>query len=539
MSQNVFLILGGIGLFLFGMKTMTDELRAAAGGRLRRFLTRFTRTPISGVATGAAVTALIQSSSATTVMTVGFVGAGLIAFPHAIGVILGANIGTTFTGWMITILGFKLHLGTVALPALFVAALTMLLAHGQLSRIARVIAGLCLIFIGLDLMQQAASGFDMVLTPDRLPSGGAGAQLLLIGIGLALTLVMQSSSAVMALTLVFLGSGSVHFDQAAALVIGANIGTTITALLASIGGSRTMRQTAVANLLFNVATALVAFIILVLSGGRLSAMAASLGDLTSLALFHTAFNVIGTALFLPVIRQFTALVAWLIPDADAGLTSGLDDALLSDEGAAMDAAQACISRICGRLFGALGKALQPQSDLRALSTLEPVLDPALEELEEFIARITIPEAKARERERYAALLHQIDHVRRALNRATHKAMIPVVLNDTELRRPALFLGELLRRMAQAGDPGLFADRLARLEVLVAHRAARHRRASLLQEHVGLISVNEMFQRTDAMRWLTRILHHFARIAHYYQVMAQPPQTTRGATAREAKPERAA
>src|SRR6056297_2211216 len=161
------------------MKVMTEGLRDAAGGRLRQFLARFTTTPLTGTVSGAAATALIQSSSATTVMTVGFVGAGLLSFPHALGVLYGANIGTTVTGWMITLLGFKLHLGTLALPGLFVAALTALLAHGHLARGARVLAGLCLIFIGLDMMQEAAEGFGATLTPEQLPSG----VLLLVGVG--------------------------------------------------------------------------------------------------------------------------------------------------------------------------------------------------------------------------------------------------------------------------------------------------------------------------------------------------------------------
>lgn len=518
MSQDVFLILGGIGLFLFGMKIMTDSLRAAAGGRLRRFLSRFTKTPLSGVATGAAVTALIQSSSATTVMTVGFVGAGLITFPHAIGVILGANIGTTFTGWMITILGFKMHLGTLALPGVFLAALTALFAHGHLSRVARVIAGLCLIFIGLEMMQEAASGFGTTLKPDQLPAGGLDAQLLLIGIGLALTVVMQSSSAVIALALVFLSSDAVRFDQAAAMVIGTNIGTTVTAIMASIGGSRTMRQTAVANLLFNLGTAVVAVVVLALGGALLASLAAGLGDLTALVLFHTCFNIVGTALYLPFTAPFAGLVARLIPDTDASLTSGLDRALLKDEGAAMDAAQACISMIAARLFSALGNALQSKSDLRGLSALRTSLTPALEELEEFTSLIVIPEAKAAERARHAALLHQIDHIRRFLHRADRKAMVPVVLTDTELQRPARYLGVLLQRTAEASDPGLFAERLASLLQLVDRRSTRHRRASLLQEHVGLISVNQMFERTDAMRWLTRLLYHIERIAHYHRAV---------------------
>ncbi|RFP88529.1 Na/Pi cotransporter family protein [Rhodobacteraceae bacterium 63075] len=496
------------------MKTMTDGLRAAAGGRLRYLLARVTTTPLTGVASGAAVTALVQSSSATTVMTVGFVGAGLLTFPHAIGVLLGANIGTTVTGWMITIIGFKLSLGAVALPGLFLASLGSLLAQGQAARVARVIAGLCLLFIGLDMMKEAAGQFGELVTPVRLPSGGLLSQFALIGIGIAMTVVMQSSSAAIAVALVFLNAGSISFDQAAAIVIGTNIGTTITAIMASIGGSRTMRQTALANLLFNAGTAIVAFGVLLAFAAPLGRLAAGAGPETALVLFHTAFNVAGTLLYLPFVPGFARLVERIIPDRDAGLTRDLDDALLRDEGAAMDAVQSCIAQITARMFRAFSLAVGPERDMRGLSAMNSVLTPALEELEAYTSQIAIPDRKEAERLRHSALLHQVDHIRRFLGRVERKSLIPVLLADSELQRPTLYLGALLRRTAEAGDPGLYAARLDWLAKLIARRSSRHRRASLLQEHVGLISVNEMFERTDALRWLTRLVHHCARIAYY-------------------------
>ena len=514
MTEQILLILGGIGLFLFGMKVMTEGLRDAAGGRLRRFLSRFTTTPLRGTVSGAAATALIQSSSATTVMTVGFVGAGLISFPHALGVLYGANIGTTVTGWMITLLGFKLHLGTIALPGVFVASLLTLLAHGHLARIGRIVAGLSLLFVGLDMMQEAAGTFGDLLTPERLPSGGAWAQLKLAGIGLVITVVMQSSSAAMALALVFLGSGAISFEQAAAMVIGTNIGTTVTALAASVGGSRTMRQTAGANLLFNVVTAALAFPVLIFGGGALAGVAGAAGAQTALVLFHTAFNLAGTVLFLPVTHHFAGLVERLIPEGDAGLTAGLDEALLKDEGAAMDAVQASIRRVAGVSFEALGRALAVPSDTRALAALPGKTGPALAEIEAFASRINIPEKRPEAQERNAALLHQLDHLARLNSRLGVRSMIAVVLADPELSRPARYLGELLRRVAEAGQAGPLADRLDWVEELVKHRSKRHRRAVLLHEHVGLITVNEMFDRTDAMRWLKRVTHHVERITHY-------------------------
>lgn len=525
MTETIFTILGGIGLFLFGMKVMTEALRAAAGAGLRRFLTRFTTTPLTGVATGAVVTALVQSSSATTVMTVGFVGAGLLSFPHALGVLYGANIGTTATGWMIAFLGFKMQLGTVALPALFAASLTLLLAQGRLARAARAIAGLCLIFIGLTMMQAGAAGFGDAITPDRLPSGAVFSLVQLMLLGLVLTVVMQSSSAAIAIALVFLGSGAVLLDQAAAMVIGMNLGTTVTALLAAIGGASTMRQTAVANLLFKICTAIIAFPLLGLSGLLLSPAAARFGDQIALVLFHSTFNIVGALIFLPVTAQFAGFVQWLIPDRHARLTETLEPALLSDEGAAMDAVQSALSAIATRLFGTLGAVLQPGDAGQTLTHLRTAIDPALEDTESYLAQIRIPDGKNTESARLSALLHQIDHLRRMLRRAEQTERIPFLWKDHAMRRPARFLGAALQQAARAGTPAQAARRLQRLSRRVETLRPRYRRATLLSEHVGLITAGELFQRTDALRWLERTVHHAERIAHYAGVTAHSTPDT--------------
>ena len=519
MSPQLLAILGGIGLFIFGMGVMTEALRELASGQLRRFLSRFTTTPLRGVMTGTATTALIQSSSATTVMTVGFVGAGLLSFPQALGVLFGANIGTTFTGWMVTLLGFKLHLGTLALPGLFGASLLVLLGRGRAARLGRVLAGLCLLFIGLDMMQDGAAAFSDRVTPDDLPAPGLWGQTQLLLAGLLMTVVMQSSSAALAVALVFLASGSIGFAQAAAMVIGMNMGTTITAIMASIGGSATMRQTATANLLFNIVTACLAFPLLWLASDALSVVARMAGPETALVLFHTAFNIVGTLVFLPFTHRFAGVVMRLIPDDAAGLTDTLDTKLLGDEGAAIDAAHTALHRISNRILGALGLALQADADLRPLASLNAQVSPALSELQDYVRQIKLPDKSDEPHDRYAALLHQIDHLRRMLARSGKRSLIPVLLDDPQLRRPALYMGTLMRRAAQVERPGMFAARLTWLADLIAHRSKRHRRATLLREHAGMITVHDTFERTDAMRWIRRMSDHAASVTRYDHVVS--------------------
>ncbi|MEZ5674313.1 MAG: Na/Pi symporter [Thalassovita sp.] len=524
-TTDLLAALGGIGMFLLGMETMTAALRALAGGQLRDLLARVTTSPLRGVLTGAGVTAVIQSSSATTVMTVGFVGAGLLSLHQAVGILLGANIGTTATGWLVTLLGFKLALGKVAMMALLPAALAMLLGQGTIERVGRLLAGLCLLLIGLEMMQDGVGNATDLLTPDMIPSGGIWGNVLLIGIGLAVTVVIQSSSAAVALALVFLSSGTISVMQAAMMVVGMNIGTTFTAILASLGGSRVMRQAAVANLVFNLGTAALAVPLLLFVKSGLEQISLSAGPLTALLLFHTGFNIFGTALFLPITRQLVTLVRRWVPDPDGADSLRPDPALLKDRAMALMAAHQSARQIAEHLFTALGKALDDAPDYRPISTLAFSLPPALDDLGDFLARL--PGAKDDKADAYSALLHETDHLRRLVIRAQQTSAMPILLSDKVLRRPTRLLAALLCQAGQDGLKSLDPARLNRLERLLETRTNRHRRAMLLGEHVGLYSVRDVFQHTDAMRWLQRVLHHTQRIGDYDRI-ADPAKRDRAA-----------
>ncbi len=505
-------LLGGVGMFLLGMEVMTAALRDAAGRDLRALLARFTTTPLRGAVTGAAATAVIQSSSATTVMVVGFVGAGLLGMPQALGVVFGANVGTTATGWLVSILGFKLNLDAIALALLLPASLGLLLGHGALARGARVLAGLCLLLVGLSVMQEGAAGLTDRLTPAQLPGASLGGLLALAGLGLAVTVLMQSSSAALALALVMLNSGALSLIQAVAIVLGMNIGTTFTALLASVGGSAAMRQTGLANLLFNIGTFAIAFPLVWLGADRIAALGAARDPMTVLLLCHSGFNLMGVALFLPFTARFAALIARLLPDPAGAPLVVLDARMLRDADAALVTAQSAGDTIAARLFRALGAAMAPAPDYRGLAALGPV-DAALDELRAFVQRISLPEGRAQAALAYTDLLHQLDHLSRLRSRARETAHIPTLLADPLMRRPCLAMGAAMRRLADAptAEP---AERLARLAAIVEHRRLRHRRGLMLGEHAGLYALPQVFARTDAMRWFERCLHNAGRVAAY-------------------------
>ncbi|SDN54857.1 phosphate:Na+ symporter [Lutimaribacter pacificus] len=510
--DHVLSLIGGIGMFLLGMEVMTAALRDAAGRDLRAVLARFTTTPLRGVLTGAGATALIQSSSATTVMTVGFVGAGLLSMPQALGVIFGANIGTTATGWLVSILGFKLQLDALAMVLLLPASLTLLLGRGGVARAGRVVAGLCLLLVALALMQAGAADLTGWLTPERLPGASLGGMLALAGLGLAVTVLMQSSSAAMALALVLLDSGALTLIQAVAIVLGMNIGTTFTAILASVGGSGPMRQTALANLLFNLGTFAVAFPLVWLGAGLIAGFGARHDAMTVLLAMHTGVNMLGVALFLPGTARFAGFLARLVPNPKEPPLVTLDRGMLRDSEAALVAAQTAADAIAARLFAALGAALDARPDYRGLSALA-ACDEAIEELRGFLQNIRLPEGRQSAEQVYSALLHQLDHLTRMRARTQSRGHFTALMDDRVLRRPALATGACLRRLGAQYSPRE-AARLARLQALIEHRQSRHRRGLLLGEHAGMYALGDVFSHTDAMRWLLRTLHHAVRVAEY-------------------------
>ncbi|WP_122075617.1 Na/Pi cotransporter family protein [Pseudophaeobacter sp. EL27] len=513
MAEQLFYVLGGIGMFLMGMKVMTSALREAAGTQLQAVLTRFTTTPLTGVISGGLTTAAIQSSSATTVMTVGFVGAGLLTMSQALGVIYGANIGTTATGWLVSLLGFKLKLGTMAMALLFPASLLDLLGRGGWARAGRMLAGLCLLLIGLDLMQAGMKDVSDILHPEMLPSGSVLGLLALAVLGAGLTVVMQSSSAAMALALVMIQSGAISLTQAIAIVAGMNIGTTCTALLASLGGSLPMRQTAVANLLFNIATSLLVVPVMMFGLGALQDVADRTNAMTAILVFHTGFNLVGAMLFLPITAQFARFINWLLPEAPKDTLIDLDRALLSDPAMSLLTVQAALETLTHRVYGAMASALQEPSDYRGIAALAPC-HAGLAEVEVFLADIRLTADDAKQEAALSALLHQTDHLLRLLERLTQTGRIAVLKEDPLLRRPALIAGAVLRRLVEASPRATDRARLRRIETLVSQRKERHRRALLLGEHAGLYDLSEVFAHTDAMRWLSRSLHHLERLEHY-------------------------
>ena len=318
---------GSLGLFLYGMKVMSDALMEVAGDKMRNILASMTSNRLFAVFTGFLITSVIQSSSATTLMVVSFANASLLTLVESIGVIMGANIGTTVTAWLITILGFKVSMSAIALPLVGLGFLLSFSKNKHRKQWGYFIVGFAILFIGLQFLKDSVP--DIGSNPDALEflakytQSGLLSVLLFLLIGTVLTVVVQSSSATMALTLVMCNEGWIPFDMAAAMVLGENIGTTITANLAALVANYQAKRTARAHFIFNMIGVLwmliffVPFIngvdVFVTGQNGASPLVEATAIPVALSTFHTVFNVINTFILIWFVPLIAKVVVWLVP----------------------------------------------------------------------------------------------------------------------------------------------------------------------------------------------------------------------------------
>ncbi|WP_258091731.1 Na/Pi cotransporter family protein [Salipiger pentaromativorans] len=514
MFWDVINALGGVGLFLFGMIWLTEGLRGLAGQTLRRSLSHFTNTPLSGAITGAATTALIQSSSATTVTAVGFVSAGLLTFPQALGVIFGANIGTTMTGWLAAILGFKLDLGQLTLPLVFLGALARLFGGARLPLIGTALAGFALIFLGIDVLKSSLAEFEGAVTPADFPQDSLFGRLQLILIGAVITVVTQSSSAGVTAALAALGAGAINLPQAMALVIGMDVGTTVTAALATLGGSTAARRTGLSHVIYNCLTGIMAFLLLSPYSALVARLGGGLDSQIALVAFHTGFNILGVVLILPFTGAFARLVVFLVRDKGSALTRTLGREMLGDPNAAADAAVSALDAVVRAQFGFLAERLRHRSATRDDKERLTEIGEAVTTLQGFVDGVPPTRSDHPAAARLGSVLHVTDHLGRLYFRCGQEARIAEVGADHRLRRLSRLLCALAAEAAAAQDAVAAEARLNRLRRLM--RAQREiYRARILTLAAHKAQPDEVLAgRLDAMRWLQRVSYHLWRIQHH-------------------------
>ena len=523
MTQNFYIAiqaLGGLGLFLLGMIIMTEGLREMAGDAIRSALMRFTSSPGSGAVTGAIGTAILQSSSATTVAAVGFVGAGLMSFTSSLGIIFGANIGTTIKGWLIALVGFKLKLGFILMPLILAGAIMRLFAKGRARSIGYAIAGFGVIFVAIGVMQTAMEGLHGVITPEMLPSDTLAGRLQIVLMGAAVTVITQSSSAGVAATMTALYAGAISFEQGLALIIGMDVGTTVTALIACIGGTTGAKRTGVAHLIYNLFTATGALLLIspyifiwnFIAPGALQANAE-----IALVAFHTLFNTLGVILVLPFTSQFATLIKKLLPEPKSIYATDFDDALLQTPRFALTAVQEKVLiyfvALLNHIHSILGADADKRADLARMQT-------SLDETQQYLDRIEFKTVTDVNSERMLNLIHALDHLQRLHERCEEDedraitAREAADLSSIEQSLSSAVTHVLERIMVDDWTEIEVRSRQAELDIAEQVEPMRDMIASAVT--YGRLDVPEATDCLEAIRWLDRVSHHIARISLHLQ-----------------------
>ena len=376
---NVFSLIGSLALFLYGMKTMSEGLEKFAGERMRSILSAMTKNRMMGVLTGVLVTALIQSSSATTVMVVSFVNAGLMTLVQSIGVIMGANIGTTVTAWLISAIGFKVDIAAFAIPVLAIGMPLFFSKKSKKKNIGEFIFGFSFLFMGLSFLQQSANNMnigDIVANMlAHVPCDSFFTIILFVFVGAIVTMLVQASAATMAITLMLFGMDipGFGFEQAAALAMGQNIGTTITAFMASMTANTQARRAALAHVFFNVFGVIVFLILFYPACNTVSWFVDTVmgggNNLYKLSTFHTIFNITNTLLLIGFVKQIEKFVCKVLPmkaqDEDYRLKFISGGLLSTAELSIMEAQKEVrnFAERCQKMFGFVGELMQTEEEV--------------------------------------------------------------------------------------------------------------------------------------------------------------------------------
>jgi phosphate:Na+ symporter len=467
---NIFSLVGSLALFLYGMKTMSEGLENFAGDRLRSILAAMTKNRVMGVLTGVLITALIQSSSATTVMVVSFVNAGLMTLGQSIGVIMGANIGTTVTAWIISAVGFKVNIAAFAIPLLAIGMPLIFSGKGNRKSIGEFIFGFSFLFMGLSFLQEAATAMnigDMVAGMlAHVPQDSFFTIILFVIVGALVTMIVQASAATMAITLMLFGMHipGFGFEQAAALAMGQNIGTTITAFMASLTANTQARRAALAHMFFNVFGVVVFLIVFYPACDAVSWVVENLmgggNDLFKLSAFHTAFNIINTLLLIGFVKQIEMLVCRVLPmkeqDEDYRLKF-ISGGLLSTAELSIMEAQKEIQNFaerCHRMFGFVTDLMQTEDEVvfnktfSRIEKYENITDSMEMEIAAYLNKVSEGRLSDASKAQIQKMLRQISELEsigdsvynlgRTLNR--HRQNCHDAFTDTQLQHMHTMLG---------------------------------------------------------------------------------------------------
>lgn len=495
---------------------MTDGLKLLAGDTMHRSMMIFTKSPLSGAITGALSTAVLQSSSATTVAAVGFVGAGIIPFSQALGIIFGANIGTTMTGWLVAILGFKLKLGTLMLPIVFLGVFLRLIRKDSWAYVGMAMAGFGLVFVGISVMQEGMSSLPSIINPQDLPSGSILENLKLVALGILATAITQSSSAGVAIAMTALVAGVIDFEQAASLVIGMDVGTTITAALATIGGSVGAKRTGLSHVIYNIFTALGALLLLtpyMLFIQTLYPEILTQDAGIALVGFHSSFNILGVIIVLPFTHKFAKMIERIV-GTNTIVEKKLDESLLDKSDQAISNVHYVLLYYAQVLFQEVENLLSQQKK-KKISL--PQLQDELNTVQSYLEKVNVSKEE-QQRERVIALLHALDHIQRLHERCDEDAIrAKRAFGDMETRHAGSELISALRdvKVLLESQRWLEAQKISdTLEDWTKKEEDIVRSKVIAKVASGAIDTYKATEIFESMRWMRRVSKHISHIVRY-------------------------
>jgi len=420
-------LLGGVGLFLLAISMITDGLKVSAGAALEQILQNSISTPLRGIIAGLLMTAIVQSSSAVTVATIGFVNAGLLSLGHSLGVIYGANLGTTMTSWLVAAIGINIKISAFALPIIGIGMLLRLTGiHTRRGAVGWALVGFGLFFIGIDVLKSTFEGMAAAYQIQQYNSDELGGLLLFIGLGFMMTLLTQSSSAAIALVLTAASSQVIDITAAACMIIGANVGTTSTSVISVIGATPNAKRVALAHILFNLVTAIVALLLLPLLIVAVSAM----GDLIEggatpaivLAMFHTVFNLLGVLLMWPVTKPMNRfLKKWFVTAEEIeGKPRYLDKSVASTPRLALKALSLELSHVGDIVRRSSMASLSTEAvSAKGLVSDRLALEKLVSNIEKFITGVQSGFTTREHSEALSEVLHVIQHYMIVADLAQH------------------------------------------------------------------------------------------------------------------------
>lgn len=520
-------VFGGIGFFLLGMNLMTEGLKTIAGDSLRNLLNRFTGGTISSITTGAVLTLLVQSSTATSLMTIGFVSAGMLTFVQAAGVIFGANLGTTSTGWMVAFIGLKFSVSQIALPLVGIGVLLKQFSSGRWAQLGLVLSGLGMIFVGIQFLQDGMASLNHNLDLSQFAGQTLGGRLILIFIGIMMTIIMQSSSAAIATTITVLATGAIELEQAVALVIGQNIGTTATVAFASIGASVSAKRTALSHVLFNIFTGTITIIFFSFIINGVTKFA-SLFNWTEpaiiVAVFNTFFSLVGIVILAPLIKQFTNAIIWLLPEKKSAITQHLDSTITSIPAVATETAMRALKEAAKQTLTATGGKFESLSsglplthaDVLMFDEKLKMIQQETEEIQKFVVQIrTDSPASAT---RYTSILHALDHMRRMNRLVLHNLNEVKLTNPSERIYPIVFrMEELIVESIEKIEKDDFTTIIPKLASFSSELAQfrKKERAGVFEGTAkGDVHLDEAFQYVKLILFMDGLSYHLWRMMHH-------------------------